>query len=137
MIAGTGITPCATCGQPFPPASAVPPVVDKALLDAATKPPTQIAGVAGIVEVPITMHQAPADVGINWRFVASLPPFQMFLSERAGPNQTGQNSHAWATMAAIGLAADVGDKALLDQYAAWHEAKGYWPDETPLGRSKG
>ena len=29
-----------------------------------------------------------------------------------------------------------GDRALFDEYAAWHQAKGYWPGETPLGVAK-
>lgn len=35
------------------------------------------------------------------------------------------------------LAAAVNDQALFDEYAAWHAAKGYWPNETPLGRIEG
>lgn len=127
------MTGCTTC-KPFelPP---TPVVLDTAVLDAAiapVKPPPQVLGVAGIAEQPIVVH----DPKINWAMVAALPPFQMFLSERDGPNQTGKNSQEWATAIAMRMGAEMGDKALFDAYSAWHEAKGYWPNETPLGQVK-
>ena len=127
------MTGCTTC-NPFelPP---VQVVLDTAVLDAAVapvKPPPQVLGVSGIAEQPIVIH----DAKINWALVAALPPFQMFLVERDGPNQTGKNSQEWATGVAMRLAASVGDQALFDEYAAWHMAKGYWPNETPLGQVK-
>lgn len=94
------------------------------------KPPPQILGVSGIAETPIVLDQPK----INWAVVAALPPFQMFLAERDGPNQTGKNSHEWATEVAVRLATAVNDNALLDEYSAWHKAKGYWPGETPFGQ---
>ena len=127
------MTGCTTC-NPFelPP---VQVVLDTAVLDAAVapvKPPPQVLGVSGIAEQPIVIH----DAKINWALVAALPPFQMFLTERDGPNQTGKNSQEWATGVAMRLAASTGDEALFGEYAAWHEAKGYWPNETPLGQVK-
>ena len=97
-----------------------------------SKPPPQTLGVSGIAETPIVLDQPK----INWAMVAALPPFQMFLTERDGSNQTGQNSQQWATGVAMRLAAAVNDQALFDEYAAWHQAKGYWPNETPLGQVK-
>lgn len=98
----------------------------------ADKPLPRILGVSGIAETPIVLDQPK----INWAVVAALPPFQMFLAERDGPNQTGKNSQEWATGVAMRLAAAVGDEALFGDYAAWHAAKGYWPNETPLGQAK-
>ena len=126
----TGCTACTPFVPPYPAA-----VLDTAVLDAAVapvKPPPQVLGVAGIAEQPIVIHNAK----INWAMVAALPPFQMFLAERDGPNQTGKNSQEWATGVAMRLAAAVNDQALFDEYAAWHGAKGYWPNETPLGQVK-
>lgn len=125
------MTGCTTCTG----YNAPPPVLDVAVLEAAiapTKPPPQVLGVSGIAEQPIVIH----DAKINWAMVAALPPFQMFLTERDGPNQTGKNSQEWATGVAMRLAASAGDKALFDEYEAWHEAKGYWPGETPMGQAK-
>ena len=127
------MTACADCTPFVQPHPAV--VLDTAVLDAAVapvKPPPRVLGVAGIAEQPIVIH----DPKINWAMVAALPPFQMFLAERDGPNQTGQNSQQWATGVAMRLAAAVNDQALFDEYAAWHAAKGYWPHETPLGQVK-
>ena len=126
----TGCTACTPFVPPYPAA-----VLDAAVLDAAVaqvKPPPQVLGVSGIAEQPIVIH----DPKINWAMVAALPPFQMFLAERDGPNQTGKNSQEWATGVAMRLAATTSDKALFDDYCAWHEAKGYWPNETPMGRVK-
>ena len=126
------MTGCTTCTG----YNAPPPVLDVAVLEAAiapTKPPPQVLGVSGIAEQPIVIH----DAKINWALVAALPPFQMFLAERDGPNQTGKNSQEWATEVAMRLAAAVNDQALFDEYAAWHGAKGYWPNETPMGAVKG
>ena len=100
---------------------------------ATDKPPPQILSVSGIAETPIVFNQPK----LNWAMVAALPPFQMFLAERDGPNQTGKNSQEWATEVAMRLAAAVNDQALFDEYAAWHAAKGYWPHETPLGEVTG
>lgn len=127
------MTGCADCTPFVQPHPAV--VLDTAVLDAAAapvKPPAQVLGVAGIEAAPIIIH----DAKINWATVAALPPFQMFLTERDGPNQTGKNSQEWATGVAMHLAATTSDTALFDAYCAWHEAKGYWPNETPLGQVK-
>ena len=126
------MTACADCTPFVQPHPAV--VLDTAVLDAAAapvKPPPQVLGVSGIAEQPIVIH----DAKINWALVAALPPFQMYLAERDGPNQTGKNSQEWATGVAMRLAASVGDDALFGEYAAWHEAKGYWPNETPMGQA--
>lgn len=98
----------------------------------ADKPPPQTLGVSGIAETPIVLDQPKT----NWAVVAALPPFQMFLAERDGPNQTGKNSQEWATGVAMRLAASTSDDALFGDYTAWHARKGYWPNETPLGQVK-
>ena len=127
------MTGCTAC-TPFVPHPAA--VLDTAVLDVAAapvKPPPQVLGVAGIAEQPILM---PTPQRMNWAQVAALPPFQMFLAERDGPNQTGKNSQEWATGVAMRLAASEGDQVLFDAYAAWHTAKGYWPGETPMGEAE-
>ena len=97
-----------------------------------SKPPTQYAGVVGIEPKPIVLTPEPSQ-HVNWGAVASLPPFQMYVAERFG--RAARDSHEWATECAVHKAAQVGDKALMDDYVAWHAAKGYWPKEDPLGRS--
>ena len=98
------------------------------------KPPTQYAGVVGIEPKPIVLTPAPEQC-VNWRALAALPPFQMFVTERM-PDPTGRNSQDWALRAAQGWAAQQGDQPLLDEYCRWHARKGYWPGEAPLGQVK-
>ena len=95
------------------------------------KPPTQIAGVVGIEPERIVMNEAPTTT-LPWPFIASLPPFQMFAAERVR-NTSGRDSqdHAKDVIRAKGAGQD-----LYDDYATWHAAKGYWPNETPTGEVK-
>ena len=103
-------------------------------MDTATptpKPPTQVAGVQGIAAERISMNEAPT-TSIPWLDIAGLPPFQMFAAERQR-NTSGKDSmeHAADFIKAMGAGQDV-----LEAYVAWHEAKGYWPAETPMGQPK-
>ena len=93
------------------------------------KPPTQIAGVQGIAAVPVTMNEPPKSTAVDWRRVVALPPFQMFAAERMR-NTSGKDSqeHAADYVQAQGGGADV-----FQAYCQWHEAKGYWKNETPMG----
>ena len=96
------------------------------------KPPTQTAGVVGIEPKPIELTPAPTQ-RVNWRALAALPPFQMFVAERKPMPAGCKDSQDWALRAAQELAAQQGDQPLLDEYCRWHARKGYWPNETPLG----
>lgn len=96
------------------------------------KPPTQTAGVVGIEPKPIVLTPAP-EQRVNWRALAALPPFQMFICEQR-PNPDGRDSKEWALEIAMGLQGAMGDEALMAAYVAWHTAKGYWPNETPLAK---
>ena len=97
------------------------------------KPPTQYAGVVGIEPKPIVLTPEPA-MGIFWPGVAGLPPFQMFICEQR-PNPDGRDSKEWALEIATDMQSAMGDEALMAAYVAWHTAKGYWPNETPLGEA--
>ena len=94
------------------------------------KPPTQYAGVVGIEPKPIVL--TPDRPVIDWHAVAALPPFQMFAAERMR-NTSGKDSmdHALDYVRGMGAAPD-----LLQAYEAWHDKKGYWPNETPYGEVK-
>lgn len=90
-----------------------------------TKPPTQVASVQGIAPKPIELTPAPVD----WAPIVALPPFQMYAAEMLR-NTAGKDAmaHAADLVRARGAGRDV-----LDDYCRWHAAKGYWPNETPLG----
>ena len=97
------------------------------------KPPTQTAGVTGIDghgamgEAPIEQPVAPIQSGVNWHKLIHLPAFEMFVFDESG--QSGASAVEWVSNRRAGM----GDKPLYDLYAKWHRAKGYWPDETPMG----
>jgi hypothetical protein len=95
------------------------------------KPPTQVAGVVGIESTPITMNTSqPA---IDWGLIVTLPPFQMFASDRMRSSSSKDSEeHAREYVRAQGGGAD-----LFQVYSLWHEASGYWPGEDALGRQRG
>ena len=93
------------------------------------KPPTQTAGVGGIdAHGGMGDMVLPADY-IDWNKLVSLPSFEMFVFEESGQH-AGASASEWVGQ----RRSTMGDKKLYDLYATWHRAKGYWPDETPLGR---
>lgn len=100
------------------------------------KPAPQILGVEGVAPKPVELTPAQQPAGINWFLVAALPPFQMYVHEQA-PCPPERNQQQWAIDYAVRYASQQGDQAVWDAYAAWHEAKGYWPAETPDGRLRG
>lgn len=81
-----------------------------------SKPPTQIAGVQGIAATQFAAGNPPP---INRTRLAGLPPFQMFAAEKRQ----------------LPTALVLQDDA-VQEYMAWHKAKGYWPNETPMGQVK-
>lgn len=97
------------------------------------KPPTQTAGVTGIDghgamgAAPIESPKSIAN-DINWRYLLTLPPFAMFVSEEAGITNTADIEN-WVN----GRREALGDSVLYKKYADWHTNKGYWLNETPLG----
>ena len=92
------------------------------------KPPTQTAGVGGIAaHGGMGEMVMPADY-INWNKLVSLPSFEMFVFEESGQH-AGASADEWVVQRRAGM----GDKPLYELYAKWHRAKGYWPDETPMG----
>ena len=94
------------------------------------KPPTQTAGVTGI-DGHGGMGEAPteeAKPSIDWQKLIALPAFEMFVAE-----ESGNSDYVSITSWIKNRRASMGDDKLYDLYAKWHEAKGYWPDETPSG----
>ena len=94
-------------------------------MDSSTKPPTPVAGVAGISATPITMNLPAPD----WNRIVALPPFQVFAAEKAvaaGGHDSLAHALAYARQSG-------GGHELYNEYAAWHAATGKWPNETPMG----
>ena len=103
------------------------------------KPPTQTAGVSGIAPKPIELTPAqPAR--IDWTHLLSLPPFQMFVIEKQYASDAevslANGTHGPHREGAISSIIQRGGDDLHAEYYTWHEAKGYWPNETPTGELK-
>lgn len=94
------------------------------------KPPPIRVGVEGFVAFE-AKPEAPQEA-IDWGRLIGLPPFQMYAAERMR-NLSDKDSmgHALDFVRAQGGAADV-----LHDYETWHQAKGCWPSETPMGEIK-
>lgn len=75
------------------------------------KPPPLRVGVSGFNAFEANPAAQPER--IDWLRLEGLPAFQMYLDET---RQAAQRS------------AD-----FYDAYCRWHAAKGYWPNETPMG----
>lgn len=78
------------------------------------KPPPIVLSVDGIAPKPIVLTPE----AVNWGRLTGLPAFDMFLAERHSGKFPGPGHD------------------LYSDYCAWHEAKGYWPNETPMGEVK-
>lgn len=98
----------------------------------AEKPEPIRISAQGIEAKPITMNEPAPAPDVDWRKVASLPSFQMFVHERR-PCPPEADSERWAFEFADRFIAEMGEDGLWQLYVAWHQAKGYWPNETPMG----
>ncbi len=90
-----------------------------------SKPEPIRVGVEGIAPKPIEL--TPERPRIDWAHLFGLPPFQMYAVERArkSPADVMAWLPAWARAQS--------EQALFDGYCQWHERKGYWPNESPMG----
>ena len=77
-----------------------------------TKPPPIRVGVSGFSAFE-AKPGAPDGQAIDWQHLEALPAFEMFLAET---RQKAQRSAYF-----------------YDKYCLWHESKGCWPNETPMG----
>ena len=90
-----------------------------------SKPEPIRVGVQGFVAFEAKPEQPPEP--IDWLRLCGLPPFRMFAEERSG--KPIYNLHDW-------LQSHNDAQSLYAEYCQWHEAKGYWPNETPFGEIK-
>lgn len=93
----------------------------------ADKPQAQIAGVQGFNA--FGAKEKPVD----WGVVASLPAFQVFLAEQASGTPKTDSDHWIKAETHKGVQAE-GSTAFYSRYCQWHEQKGMWPNETPMGK---
>lgn len=94
------------------------------------KPPTIAVGVEGF------NSEAPMGVGIgvSWEELLHLPKFQMYACEVS--RQPSATVMDWIGEFVMQQLTSVGEQESFDTYLAWHDAKGYWPDEDCMGNLK-
>lgn len=80
------------------------------------KPAAQSVGVRGIDATKFREDEVIPKRLCDRLRIAGLPPFQMFAAEKH------------QLPAALVLQDDA-----VNEYIQWHQAKGYWPGETPFG----
>lgn len=92
------------------------------------KPPPITIGVSGFSAFIADPTPTSAEHGINWDYLLTLPPFEMYLSEQTG----NTDRQAWQTWLSV-QKSKYGDMSVYQAYADWHTNKGYWANETPMG----
>lgn len=97
-----------------------------------TKPEPIRVGVEGIAPKPIEL--TPDRPRIDWARLFGLPPFQMYAIEQE--KKSPGDVMAWIGEFMRVAGERLGEQGLYDHYCKWHEQKGYWPNETPMGESK-
>lgn len=91
------------------------------------KPPTQAVGVAGF-KADIYASDIKR---IDWNTLMHLPKFQMFCIEQS--RLSSGNVMQWIK----GYIQDQcykDEQTFFNRYQDWHEAKGYWKNETVYGQ---
>ena len=91
------------------------------------KPPPIIVAPAGIEAL---RTQANDQTDLAW--LCRYPPYQMYVEERE-PNLVGAPADVYAQQRTQQAAQRGELLQWLEQYVAWHAAKGYWEGENPLG----
>lgn len=93
---------------------------------ATIKPPTQGVGVIGINDSAFGSDTS----GVRWEALIHIPKFQAFCIERSGLSY--ENVMDWIVDFAVGeLEKD--NCQFFKDYKEWHDAKGYWKNETIYG----
>lgn len=93
---------------------------------ATIKPPTQGVGVIGINDSAFGLDTS----GVRWEALIHIPKFQAFCIERSGLSY--ENVMDWIVDFCVAeLSKDA--SIFFEEYKKWHDAKGYWKNETIYG----
>ena len=91
-----------------------------------TKPPTQGIGVIGIDDSAFGSDTS----GVRWEALIHIPKFQAFCIEKS--KLSYENVMEWIVDFVVSeLNKDV--SVFFKEYKDWHDAKGYWKNETIYG----
>lgn len=102
------------------------------------KPAPQTVSVDGFnaLMAKYDINRIPKKSKINWARLLTLPSYHMFLIETGSEPQTG-SIEKWALAATNDKLTNKKEKEFYQEYCDWHKAKGYWPNETPMGELLG
>ena len=101
-----------------------------------SKPEPIRVGVEGFNAFAAKLASAPQPY-VDVTRLGELPVFQMFLAERHPEKKHLQMPESRIYDHQKWLIHALELNQLYPEYCSWHEAKGYWPNETPLGEIKG
>ena len=94
------------------------------------KPPTQGVGVQGFK----ADLYASDEVKIQWEVIIGLPKFQMYVYEVTGGRYGDYGIIMEWIMAYMQDQIRIdGEQGFFEKYVKWHDAKGYWGNETVYG----
>lgn len=90
------------------------------------KPPTQGVGVIGINDSAFGSDTS----GVRWEVLIHLPKFQAFCIEKS--KRSYENVMEWIIDFCV-AELNKNDATFFKDYKEWHDAKGYWKNETIYG----
>lgn len=93
---------------------------------ATIKPPTQGVGVIGINDSAFGSDTS----GVRWEALIHIPKFQAFCIERSGLSY--EDVMDWIVDFAV-RELEKDNCQFFKDYKEWHDAKGYWKNETIYG----
>ena len=96
------------------------------------KPEPIRVGVEGFNAVAARVDPVQA---VDWERLLNLPPVQMFIADR-NPQIERLRTIDGVRDYLLSIQGKQEADQLYADYCGWHEAKGYWPNETPLGELK-
>lgn len=96
------------------------------------KPPAQRVAVAGFDMSKMGLTKSGASIA--WDVLIGHPPFHMFMSEMSFPNPENKDAMELAVDFIMEQSKTKAELQFYAEYAKWFKAKGFWPDETPMGK---
>lgn len=100
--------------------------------DDPAKPPAQRVAVAGF-DIS-KMGFAAGSSSLPWETLIAYPPFHMFVDEQKFPNPEGKDAMELAVDFIMEQSKTKAELQFYAEYAKWFKDKGFWPNETPLGK---
>lgn len=97
------------------------------MMEKTVKPPTQGIGVAGFK----ADLYASDEKHVAWEVLIHLPKFQMYAVEVS--RLSHENVMEWIDGFMKDQVYEKGQKGFFNHYQQWHDAKGYWKNETVYG----